>query len=75
MRSTVLLAIAALALPLVQAASVAEPLSPVLAARRNSGGRRKGSKTLRDDVISTGSTQTGQEPENNPQDGQVPSTT
>lgn len=71
MRSTPLFALAALASPLVQAASLGRPAASFVARRDNS----QKDTTLRDDTINTASTQTGLEPELNPEDGQYPSTT
>lgn len=70
MRSAPLLALAALAAPLSQAASVGQPARNV--ARHN--GRQKGA-TLPADTFNKGSTLTGLEPESKPGDGQTPSTT
>lgn len=71
MRSTPLLAIAALAAPLVQAASLGHPAASVVARR----GHSQKDTCLRDDTMNTGSTNTGLEPELKPEDGQYPSTT
>ena len=69
MRSAPLLALAALAAPLVQAASVGQSHH---VARR--GSPKKGI-TLPADTFNKGSTLTGLEPENKPEEGQTPSTT